>query len=163
MAPLSKLPRKELEHELRSYLSRHDEFFGEAYDFNIKVGAIAIPNEVYQHRTQEQVSDIVQGEMEVRLRNFAETLREDFPWIEDWGQVGRSGGWLVLKPQLGVMDESGDIPHLGDARKRLKDLRKIYRLVQEGVRKLEGDMRSIGFFIPGPLHSRKAWDPRESP
>ncbi len=155
----------ELAQELQSYMSRHDSFTGESYEFNIRLGTINIPEDVQQNATQQSIDDIVQVEIGFRLKDFVVGLKTDFPWIYDWDQAGRSGGWLVLQPDYGVMDEDGTIPNLGKARSRLKDLRKISRLVQEGVQGLEEDLATIEFWVNVlPQYtpkSKKHWDPRE--
>ncbi len=155
----------ELAQELQSYMSRHDSFAGESYEFNIRVGAVNLPQTVRQNVAQNSIDDIVRMEMEFQLREFIAELKRTFPWIYGEAQAGRSGGWLVLQPDYGVMDEDGTIPNLAKAGSRLKDLQEISRLVQEGVRGLEEDLATLDFWsdrVSAPIQpSRKDWDPRD--
>ncbi len=155
---------EELLQDLQSYLSRHDSFAGESYDFDIKARGVNIPEVVHQHTSQQRIDNIVQTEMEFRLREFIDELKHDFPWVYDTAQAGRSGGWLVIQPDAEVMDEQG-IPHLESARRRLRDLEEISQRVKEGIRGLKEDLATLNFWsdrVSAPiLPSRKDWDPRD--
>ena len=163
MASPSKLTRKDLAQELQGYISRHDAFSGESYEFNIKLGRIDLPKGLPQVVGEGAIDALIQTEMELRLREFAEDLKAEFPWIHDWAQAGRSGGWLVLQPDEGVGE---DIPNLLFGRRRLKDLHKIYDRVEYGLRQLEAefeahDIWEATFPEYKRARSRKHWDPRE--
>ncbi len=164
-APDPQSSEEDLVQELQSYMSGHDSFDGESYEFNIRLGIVNIPEDVQQNVAQRIIDEVVQVEMDFRLRDFVIGLKADFPWIYEWAQAGRSSGWLVLQPDYGVMDEDATIPDLAKARSRLEDLEKISRLVKEGVRELESDLATTDLwaevlpqFTPT---SKKHWDPRE--
>ena len=72
---------KELAQELQSYMSRHDSFAGESYEFNIRIGAVDLPQEISRNVSQNNIDDIVQLEMGFQLRGFAAELKREFPWI----------------------------------------------------------------------------------
>ncbi len=163
MVAVSKLSRKDLEQEIGSYISHL--FLSESYHFNIEVGVLDIPDEVYHYRNREEVSRLAETEVGMWRLSLIEQIKAEFPWIEDWERIGRSGGWLILKPQIGVLDKRGDSLHLKDTRRRLRDLRTIYDQIQQGLTQLHVDFHSIDFWaalIPEYPRSRKAWDPRKS-
>lgn len=166
MASTNKLTREEVAKELQSYMSRHDDFTGESYEFNIKVRRINIPEGVRSVVGERAISDLIQTEMEFRLKEFIDDLKSEFPWIHNWAQTGRSGGWLVLEPDEGVMDEDGDIPSLPFGRRRAKDLQKVYDRVEYSLRQLEADFEAHDIWedrFPEykRARGRKHWDPRE--
>lgn len=162
--------RKEIEKILVRYLDRHATFpHDESYQFDIKVPGIDIPDQVRERLDDETIDLFVDREMENRLVDFAEGLKERFPWIADWGQAGRMGGWLVLATDDGVLNEHGEIParDTGGARRRLGDLQEIQRLVYDGINRLRDDLESLTFWsegFPDQIRppSRKHWDPRET-
>ncbi len=133
----------------------------EAYEFNIKVGRIRIPEEVRQRVGEEQLGDIVQNEMHDTLTGFMDWLEGDFAWIGEWSQEGRSGGWLVLEPKDPVLTEYGEIEDLDEARQRLKDLNEIDDRVRKGVREIKTNLSSRKYWFQLVPLSRKHWDPRE--
>ncbi len=161
MVAVSKLSKRDLEQELGSYISHL--FLSESYNFTIEVGVFDIPDEVYRYRNQEEISQIAETEIGLRLLSLIEQIKAEFPWVEEWEQsVG--GGWLFLKPQMGVLDERGNSLHLEDTRRRLRDLRTIYDRIQQNITQLHVDLHSSDFWearIPEYPRSRKAWDPRK--
>ncbi len=156
---------EDLVQELQSYMSGHDSFAGESYEFNIRLRAVNLPEDVQQNVAQRNIDEIVQVEMDFRLGEFISELKRTFPWIYGAAQAGRSGGWLVLQPDYSIMDEDATIPDLEKARSRLTDLDKISRLVKEGISEFEADLATTDFWeavLPQYTpKSKKHWDPRE--
>ncbi len=150
----------EVKKGIASYRSHHHPR-KEAYEFNIKVGRIHIPEEVRQRVEEEQLENIVQNEMNDALTGFMDWLEGDFAWIGEWGQEGRSGGWLVLEPKDPVLTEYGEIEDIKEAHQRLKDLNEIDDRVRKGVRELETNLSSRKHWFQLVPLSRKHWDPRE--
>lgn len=160
---------EELEEELRGYLSRHVRGPGEAYEFNIKVRRLNIPDRVREHLGEERLAVIVQNEMTDALTGFVDWSEGDFGWISGWEQAGRGGGWLVFhtnEPVLPVVNVHGEVEDVELAEQRLKDLNTIDERIRRSIDEMERDFASPRFWghlIPEfkALISRKHWDPRE--
>lgn len=58
--------------------------------------------------TESEVNDIFMHESAVQLEDFIDELRSDYSWISEWGQEGRSGGWLVIQPDDPVLGFNGE-------------------------------------------------------
>lgn len=153
--------RDKIYQRLLKHISRHDPGRGgEAYDFNIRLREIYIPDSVRSAVTQGDIDYRVADESEGRLRSFAERLELEFPWIESWGQTGRSGGWLTIVTNDAVIDEAPEWPSpesLKAARGRLADLDRIRDMVNEEVSAFERDLESEAFWGVEP----EEWRPRE--
>lgn len=151
--PSTEEKRKELEKEFDEYLSSR--LRGqEAYEFDIKIQKIDLPRGVRRNFTESIIDDTVQSFMAHSLKDFAEALKKRFNWIHNWHQEGRSGGWLVLEPDYGILEKETGIQTL---RNRLKDLRTIDKLVQQGLREVVKTMESRDYWeIP-----KQDWSPRD--
>jgi len=81
----------------KDYKSRHYQRFGqEAYDFNIKIYKINIPEIVRHIMSEDSIETNYQQAAESALDTFVSDLRHDYDWIFNWSTEGRSGGWLTL-------------------------------------------------------------------
>jgi hypothetical protein len=166
---------RELAEEIYDFHDYHDVFAGEAYRFNIKLRNIEIPAQVREQISEEAIDRIVLPTMEDALTDFADTLKEKFPWIRAWAQAGRMGGWLVLEPHnpvltIGHRRDGVAVPDIEpadvkEARKRLRDLEKIKTLIKEEISELVAELQSDDFWAdrvetyqPRPK-GRKHWDP----
>ncbi len=160
--------REALERELHRYLDDHRAVRGEAYKFDIRIRAIPLPAAVRALLTPRDIENIVGVEMSERVADFALGLKDKFPWIGEWTQAGRMGGWLVIETESPVLDEYGNIEDVSEARQRLNDLDEISEMVRSGIGALVDDLESHRFwaqFIPNyspRAYGRKHWDPREA-
>lgn len=168
-----KLLPEDIEKRIHKYLSRHirTRFGEEAYDFNIKMlMRIEIPDLVLPAKgwSQSELNDFVETLMVDQLKEFADELKNSYPWIKNWFQEGRTGGWLVLVTDEPVLNEYGKISESGDprerseflsaARKRLKDLETIETKVDDAKAALVRDLESPEWWDIGP----KEWRPARS-
>lgn len=151
--PTKEERRRELEKEFDRYLS-HRLRGQEAYEFNIKVGRIDIPNAARRNLDEDVINDSVASFMAQSLKEFAEELQRAYPWIHNWHQEGRSGGWLVLEPDYGILDKETGLVTL---RQRLKDLERIAKQVKEGVRGVERTLESDEYWEV----KKQDWSPRD--
>lgn len=148
---------EEVEKEIRKYISSHYRTRGpeEAYDFNIKVRLIDVP-EIARHKFSEaEIDQHVQTAMADRLRGFANDLISEYPWITDWQQEGRMGGWLILVTNDAVLDTYDESPKpksaLIKARKRLRDLVAIEESIKENIKSMKQEFSSLVWWGIGPL------------
>lgn len=95
-----------LAEELDKYLSSR--YREEAYEFNIKIMKVHVPEKVRKSLTESEVNDIFMHESAVQLEDFIDELRSDYSWISEWSQEGRSGGWLVIQPDDPVLGFNGE-------------------------------------------------------
>jgi hypothetical protein len=146
---------EEVEKEIRKYISSNYRTRGpeEAYDFNIKVRLIDVP-EIARHKFSEaEIDQHVQTAMADRLRGFANDLLSEYPCITDWQQEGRTGGWLVLithEPAIDLYDEIQK-SELVSARNRLKDLFEIDNSIRENIKSMQQEFSSLKWWGIGPL------------
>lgn len=133
-------PRESIELALLQYCSKHSD--EEAYEFNIKIRRVDIPDEVRERLSSDNIEVVYNEESDIRLGDFVEGIKEGFPWIRNWTQAGRSGGWLVIFPEDGVFDEYGKLVDLRKAKARLRNLNKIYDLLNKAKGDLIRDMQS---------------------
>lgn len=167
----------ELAQEIYDFLDYHNVLTGEAYKFNIKLPSIEIPAEVREQISETTINEVSQAAMQESLEGYVDTFKRKFPWIRNWAQAGRMGGWLVLASHnpvlvIGHRPDGVAVPEvepedIKNARKRLRDLEKIEALIKEGKQWLMEDLASDDFWkdhVPTyqPRRgSRKYWDPRE--
>lgn len=126
----------------------------EAYEFNIKIYKIWIPERVRQWNKEEDLEALVQEVLDCRLREFIDDMRREYQWIDVASQEGRSGGWLVLA----TADFAEYMPR---AWKRLKDLQEIESKVNRAKRDLVRELESEKWwadqgYMPS---SKKHWWP----
>lgn len=177
MARGSSSQKELLERQFHSYMAKHRDAAwagAEAYEFNIKMYRIAIPDIVRRAVSEDYISERVNNEQGDRLLYFAEEMKETYPWISTWGQVGLSGGWLFFVTEEPVLDDNWRIPgrdpmdstpqdwepmNLAPAESRLEDLVKIRNAIHEAQRALEKDLASPAWWDIGP-HD---WTPRTKP
>lgn len=143
---MSKATKADIAKEIEEFLSSHNRR-GEAYDFDIKLQKIYVPDSVRRRLGEEEINRVADDLAQSDLEAFMDQLKKDFPWIHEWRQEGRSGGWLTIVPDHAVMDDYGNVDDLRDAKKRLKDLYEIERQVEEAKDQHVAD-----------LESKKWWD-----
>ena len=174
---LGAIDEPELAQEIYDFLDYHNVLTGEAYKFNIKLPSIEIPAEVREQISETAINEVSQAVMQESLEGYVDTFKQKFPWIRNWAQAGRMGGWLVLASHnpvlvIGHRPDGVAVPEVEpedvkNARKRLRDLEKIEALIKEGKQWLMEDLASDDFWkdhVPTyqPRRgSRKYWDPRE--
>lgn len=129
----------------------------EAYEFNIKIQKLDIPEIVRHTGTRDNLEFNVEELMEERLREFVEALESRFHWIRRWSRAGRSGGWLVLEPDEPLFTAADEVT-VRMLEKRIKDLRTIDELLKKAKAKLKRDAASKDFWGIGPTD----WSPRAS-
>lgn len=177
MAPRKtvRMTRESLNKAFSKFMSRHHRADAgeEAYDFNIKIQKINIPEVVRKLKGDQDVEDQADREIQDRLINFASSLEAMYPWISGWGQFGHSGGWLTLMTDEPVLTGNEEVPlephHEGapkgwmpnaaikPAMKRLSDLQDIAELVRKGVRTLKNDLEGPEYWEITP----KDWVPEK--
>jgi hypothetical protein len=138
-------------------------------EFNIKMGRVDIPQEVLDKAEKlgvtEQLDHYFWEELPQQLEFFIEWIKEDFPFVLDYFQEGRSGGWLLLKldPISGIEDleyiendyvnlnlNPGEIrPAIKQVKQttrqienRIRDIYKIAKRVEKSKKSLEKEMSS---------------------
>ncbi len=129
---MSKATKADIAKEIEGFLSSHNRR-GEAYDFDIKMRKVYVPAPVRKRMSEEAIDEIAQGLAAEDINAFMDQLKKDFPWIHEWRQEGRSGGWLTIVPEAAALDDYGRIEDLRYAKKRLNDLYEIEKQVEEGV------------------------------
>ena len=144
---MSTATKADIEKEFEGFLSSHNRG-GEAYDFNIKLRTIRIPDSVRQRLSEGVINQVAEDLHRSDLEYFMEELKKQFPWIHKWNQEGRSGGWLTIFPDHAVLDDRGNIydDDLPDARKRLRDLYRIEMRVKKGVKQHIATLQSKQFW-----------------
>ena len=161
-----RMSREAVERRLSKYLSTHSAG-QEAYDFNIKIQNINIPNEIRENVSEDEIDSVYDIESRNRLLDFANGILGEFQWIHAWSQQGREGGWLVFYPKDDVFDKYGKVTDLRDAKARLRDLDVIGLRIRGAIVDLMRDMESKAwwterfpraFRIP---HGVKEWRPPE--
>lgn len=140
-AKTREIARQKVAKALEKYLSSHQRY-GEAYDFNIKLRRIDIPDEVRKRLPERVINQYVDDLAQSDIEAFMDGLKHDYPWIEGWRQEGRSGGWLTIVPEAGAMDEYGRIEDLRYAKKRLSDLEEIEEQVKSAKKAHVADLES---------------------
>lgn len=151
----ARMSREEVEKWIKKYISGHHrpKAGEEAYEFNIKVRRIDVPEIAHHKFTNAEIDQQVQTAMAGRLGAFVADLMEDYPWIENWGQEGRTGGWLVLITHEPVIDLYDEIQksELVSARNRLKDLFEIDNSIRENIKSMQQEFSSLKWWGIGPL------------
>lgn len=161
-----RMSKESLERNLSKYLSRHSAG-QEAYEFNIKIQKINIPNEIRENVSEDDIESVYNFESRNRLLYFAGGILDEFKFIRVWSQEGREGGWLVLYPKEDVFDDSGKVTDLHIAKARLRDLDEIYRRAQKARSDFRRDMESGEWWaelFPGAFRiprGVKEWRPPE--
>jgi hypothetical protein len=150
--------KERLEREISKYLSKHQRS-GEAYEFNIKIRKVNIPDEVREKFSEVQIQDIYDFAASQRLKDFMDNLKPEFPWIRDWRQDGRSGGWLVIEPDAAALNDYGNIEDVRFAKKRFSDLDEIAARVMAAKSIFVNDMQSGEWWDVHPK-KKKPWRPR---
>jgi len=70
--------------------------------FNIKMYDVPDFQEIATKygQSENQIAEDWYEYLRDRLEGWAHDLMEECPWIKDWNQDGRSGGWLVLETNI---------------------------------------------------------------
>lgn len=79
---------------------RHDRHSPVGFEFNIKIRNWPDSEELAQQYgfTEEEVGQMWDLFLSDNLEMYASDFLEKYDMFEGWGQTGRSGGWLLLKP-----------------------------------------------------------------
>ena len=79
---------------------RHDRHSPVGFEFDIKARNWPDSEELAQQYgfTEEEVDQMWDLFLSDNLEMYASDFLEKYDMFEDWGQTGRSGGWLLLKP-----------------------------------------------------------------
>jgi len=155
MTATMKMSFDELDFEYeRDFKSKHYQRTGqEAYDFNIKIYKVEIPEIVRHIMSPDDIDYNYQKFAQLALKDLVDDLRHDYDWIFNWYQEGRSGGWLTLVTNDMVFVDG---IRLGAPRKRIRDLREIEEKVRIAKREFEEEVESEDFWEIGP----RDWSPR---
>lgn len=70
--------------------------------FNIKIYNTPDFKEIAakHEKTEEQINEDWWEFLKFTLDGFGQQIMEECPWIRDWSQDGRSGGWLILETNI---------------------------------------------------------------
>lgn len=81
-------------------INRHARDFrtGPTLEFNMKLGAINIPETIIEKLSGEEINEIFWEEVSLRMQMFGEEILEKYDWAYEVGQTGRSGGWFIIIP-----------------------------------------------------------------
>lgn len=146
--------REELFREFKPFLSTHGPQGEEAYQFNIKIQKVDIPDIVRRVLGEDALNQRFEQEQQRRLEEFAAAVEYASDWISGWTQAGRSGGWLIFTPFNEVLSETDDF-NFTEAKTRLQSLRKIGKELREAIDQFKRDMRDPAWWGVGP----KDWIP----
>jgi len=136
------------------------------YEFKIKIYRIEVPDEARSALDEDEIDHSVQAEMADELGSFGMALKETYGWIKDWWQAGRSGGWLVLEPHpgpveefldRGTVDEDEIARLLKEMSSRVSDLEQIDRKVSQGRAALVSRLSSLDWWVG---EARQRWGKR---
>lgn len=156
MKAVSRMKFDELKDEYdKDWRSRHEptDYGKEAYDFNIKIRKISIPDKVRQAYTEEEIQEKYDARAEYAVMQFTDDLRNDYDWIGATSQQGRSNGWLVIEAEDPAFVE--DVP-LRVPRKRIMALRQIYEDLQKAKKRFVKELEDEQFWEISP----RDWSPR---
>jgi hypothetical protein len=119
-------------------------------EFSIKMHRIDIPQDVLDKAEKLGVTDQLDHyfweELPDQLKFFVEWLQEDFPFIEDYYQEGRSGGWLLLKlSSLDGLIEDIEFTEKDYINLNLNpgEIRPAIKLIKDSTRSIENRIRDI--------------------
>ena len=70
------------------------------FEFNIKIQKLNIPDWVREKISEDEIGNIYDDQQQQDLETFTEELEADYPWIKEVTQEGRSGGWLIISPDM---------------------------------------------------------------
>jgi len=100
------------------------------YEFDIKM-----LRGIYQKWMDKYpIPDEVYGEtLAFELTDFADNLKSLYDWIEDWFQVGRSGGWLVLEADPTVLDAEEWYYNMPENVQDIENMRWVQQEVDEEI------------------------------
>lgn len=156
MASPFKMTFEELDREYENdYRSRHwkPNLGEEAYDFNIKIQKVWIPDKVREAYPEIEIEAKYNERAQLGLQDLVDDLKYKYDWIRDTWQEGRSGGWLVLVTPDPVFIDG---IRLGAPRKRIKELREIDEIVTKAKKELVKDLENEGYWEISP----RDWSPR---
>jgi len=154
--------RSELEEKikaLRKAQGRGGDRAGEGYAFNIKTWNVEVPSVVTKWVPDNVIAETLADQTNIELQSLVESLQGEYPWVStDWEQAGRSGGWLVLYDDEGLIGNLQDFfayapedddwevfmeSNIARADERLSDVAAIRTRVREAVRGYERYMATI--------------------
>jgi len=99
MKKLSELLKERANKALKifeKFRSRH-EHEENIFEFDIKIEFIEIPEWVYDKLSEREVDELFWFELEDRLNDFVNELKEKYDWIGRVWTAGRMGGWLNIE------------------------------------------------------------------
>ena len=125
---------------------RHDRHSHVGFEFDIKTRNWPDSEELARQYgfTEEEVSQMWDLFLSDNLEMYASDFLEKYDMFEEWGQTGRSGGWLLLKPdrhtkyliedyEEKIQDGVNELNSLTDSTDLTKeDIGKFIRLEKEG-------------------------------
>ena len=135
------------------------------YEFDIKMRGMPGIEWLNDLENQNDFDRWYWEELGAQVRFFVEQLQEDHPEIKDWYQVGRSGGWLVLKVERenpegwlsdwDIVDSeekfrryAGDQDDVNAAvvegRNLIEDMEELYNFLRTIETKIDRAQRSMG-------------------
>jgi len=120
-------------------------------EFNIKMSSVNVPDEVLDKAeklgVREQLDQYFWEELPDQLKFFVEWLQEDFPFIEDYYQEGRMGGWLLLKlaPPVNYYEDdlNGIRQDFENLNMDVRDIKPAIREVKNTTKQLEKRIKEI--------------------
>lgn len=125
---------------------RHDRHSPVGFEFDIKTRNWPDSEELAQQYgfTEEEVDQMWDLFLSDNLEMYASDFLEKYDMFEEWGQTGRSGGWLLLKPdrhtkyliedyEEKIQDGVNELNSLTDSTDLTKeDIGKFIQLEKEG-------------------------------
>lgn len=155
MKSVHRMKFEELKDEYdRHWRSRHESTDDkEAYDFNIKIRKVWIPEKVRSAYTEKEIQEKYDERARVAFEDFSDFIRNDYEWIGAISQQGRSGGWMVIETEDPAF--TGDQP-LRVPRKRIMALRQIYEDLQKAKKDFVKELEDEKFWEISP----RDWSPR---
>lgn len=156
LAPVVQDLLKEYQDDQADWIGNYSDF---SYDnpvklsFNIKIYGISIPDwardKLGQMNLEDTSEDYFQQYMADQLESFAEGLQEEYDFIEDWFQEGRSGGWLILKVDpvvnddlLTVLEIFSETPVEDEDWFTPQGLKDAYNILKESKKALDNRIRA---------------------
>lgn len=156
MKSVHRMKFEELKDEYnKHWRSRHEstEDGKEAYDFNIKIQKIWIPEKVRQVHSEQVIQEKYDERARAAFEDFSDLIRNDYDWIGAISQQGRSGGWLVIETEDPAFVE-GEPLRL--PRKRIMALRQIYEDLKKAKQDFVKELEDQQFWEISP----RDWSPR---
>ena len=149
------MSKKDILKEYREHFasSHYDSEGKEAYDFNIKIQKINIPTIVRRAYKEDEIQKRYEVAAIGTVEGVKQMLEDNYDWIEEVYQTGRSGGWLTVVTEIPVFRGEAK---LSEMRARIADLQNIETTLKVVKGDFIRDMESTDFWEIGP----RDWSPR---